>query len=176
MCVGGKSGEGRSVVGATLWRGEFCGGRKSGILVSLNCHAFSFFHQQSNLKTTSKSPIILSSHHHHIIITSSSHHHHIITWLRSGRLRWRLACSFWRVVCISPGFRMPHAIEVERKWGAFWKLVRWWRKQGRIHDCPCRGRLGRGSNELGRGRNDLGRGTKNHRILIPSNSSKTPKK
>ena len=30
-------------------------------------------------------------------------------------------------------------------------------KQGRIHDCPCRGRLGRGSNELGRGRNDLGR-------------------
>ena len=40
-------------------------------------------------------------------------------------------------------------------------------KQGRIHDCPCRGRLGRGSNELGRGRNDLGRGINNHRILIP---------
>ena len=42
-----------------------------------------------------------------------------------------------------------------------------WSKQGRIHDCPCRGRLGRGSNELGRGRNDLGRGINNHRILIP---------
>ena len=41
------------------------------------------------------------------------------------------------------------------------------KKQGRIHDCPCRGRLGRGSNELGRGRNDLGRGINNHRILIP---------
>ena len=36
-----------------------------------------------------------------------------------------------------------------------------------IHDCPCRGRLGRGSNELDRGRNDLGRGINNHRILIP---------
>ena len=31
-------------------------------------------------------------------------------------------------------------------------------EQGRIHDCPCRGRLGRGSNELGRESNDLGRG------------------
>ena len=40
-------------------------------------------------------------------------------------------------------------------------------KQGRIHDCPCRGRLGRGSNELGRGRNEMGRGINNHRILIP---------
>ena len=40
-------------------------------------------------------------------------------------------------------------------------------KQGRIHDCPCRGRLGRGSNELGRGRNDMGRGNNNHRILKP---------
>ena len=41
------------------------------------------------------------------------------------------------------------------------------KKQGRIHDCPCHGRLGWGSNELGRGRNDLGRGINNQRILIP---------
>ena len=27
-----------------------------------------------------------------------------------------------------------------------------------VHGNPCRGRLGRASNELGRGRNDLGRG------------------
>ena len=33
------------------------------------------------------------------------------------------------------------------------------KKQGRIHDCSCRGRLGRGSNDLGRGSNDLGRGS-----------------
>ena len=32
-------------------------------------------------------------------------------------------------------------------------------KQGRIHDCSCRGRLGRGSNDLGRGSNNLGRGS-----------------
>ena len=32
-------------------------------------------------------------------------------------------------------------------------------KQGRIHDCSCRGRLGRGSNDLGRGSNDLDRGS-----------------
>ena len=31
------------------------------------------------------------------------------------------------------------------------------KKQGRVHDYLCRGRLGRGSNELGRGRNKLGR-------------------
>ena len=52
-------------------------------------------------------------------------------------------------------------------------------KQGRIHDCPCRGRLGRGSNKLGRGRNEMGRGINNHsntRAILPSNSSKTPKK
>ena len=41
------------------------------------------------------------------------------------------------------------------------------KEQGRIHDCPCRGRLGRGSIELGRGRNELGRGINDHRILIP---------
>ena len=29
---------------------------------------------------------------------------------------------------------------------------------GRIHGNPCRGRLGRGSNEFGRGSNELGRG------------------
>ena len=28
-----------------------------------------------------------------------------------------------------------------------------------IHDCSCRGRLGRGSNNLGRGSNDLGGGS-----------------
>ena len=39
-------------------------------------------------------------------------------------------------------------------------VVRNLREQGRIHDCPCRGRLGRG-------RNNLGRGINNHRILIP---------
>ena len=33
------------------------------------------------------------------------------------------------------------------------------RKQGRIHDCSCRGRLGRGSNDLGRVSDDLGRGS-----------------
>ena len=33
-------------------------------------------------------------------------------------------------------------------------------QQGRIHDCSCRGRLGRDSNDLGRGNNDLGRGSK----------------
>ena len=32
-------------------------------------------------------------------------------------------------------------------------------EQGRIHDCSCRGRLGRGGNDLGRGSNDLGRGS-----------------
>ena len=32
-------------------------------------------------------------------------------------------------------------------------------EQGRIHDCLCRGRLGRGSNELGRGSNELGMGS-----------------
>ena len=54
------------------------------------------------------------------------------------------------------------------------------KEQGRIHGNPCRGRLGRGSNELGRGSkelgrgskelgrgsNELGRGTSNHKILI----------
>ena len=34
------------------------------------------------------------------------------------------------------------------------------KKQGRIHGNPCRGRLGRGSNEMGRGSNELGRGSK----------------
>ena len=37
--------------------------------------------------------------------------------------------------------------------------------QDRIHECHCRGRLGRGSNELGRGSIDLGRGINNHEIL-----------
>ena len=32
-------------------------------------------------------------------------------------------------------------------------------EQGRIHGNPCRGRLGRGSNELGRGSNELGGGS-----------------
>ena len=31
-------------------------------------------------------------------------------------------------------------------------------EQGRIHDCSCRGWLGRGSNDLGRGSNDFGGG------------------
>ena len=39
-------------------------------------------------------------------------------------------------------------------------------KQGRIHDCSCRGKLGRGSNDLGRGSNDSGRGNNIHEILI----------
>ena len=34
------------------------------------------------------------------------------------------------------------------------------KKQGRIHDCPRRGRLGRGSIELGRGSNEFGRSCK----------------
>ena len=33
------------------------------------------------------------------------------------------------------------------------------KKQGRIHDYLCRGRLGRGGNNLGRGSNNLGRGS-----------------
>ena len=39
-------------------------------------------------------------------------------------------------------------------------------KQGRIHDYPCRGRLGRGSNELGRDSHYLGRGFNIYKILI----------
>ena len=39
-----------------------------------------------------------------------------------------------------------------------------WGKQGRIHDCSCRGRLGRGSNDLGRGSN--ARGTVNDWMAI----------
>ena len=35
-------------------------------------------------------------------------------------------------------------------------------EQGRIHDCTCCGRLGRGSNEMGRGSNELGRGIDTH--------------
>ena len=34
------------------------------------------------------------------------------------------------------------------------------RKNKAVHGNPCRGRLGRASNELGRGSNDLGRGSK----------------
>ena len=40
------------------------------------------------------------------------------------------------------------------------------KEQGRINGNPCRGRLGRGSNELGRGRNYLGRGLNIHKILV----------
>ena len=40
-------------------------------------------------------------------------------------------------------------------------------KQGRIHDCSCRGRLGRGSNDLGRGSNDLGRGILKYKLFNP---------
>ena len=32
-------------------------------------------------------------------------------------------------------------------------------EQGRIHDCSCRGRLGRGNNDLGWGSHALGRGS-----------------
>ena len=38
------------------------------------------------------------------------------------------------------------------------KMITIIKKQGRIHDCSCRGRLGRGSNDFGRGSNDLGGG------------------
>ena len=41
------------------------------------------------------------------------------------------------------------------------------KKQGRIHDYLCRGRLGRGSNELGRGSNDLGRGMLKYKLCNP---------
>ena len=44
--------------------------------------------------------------------------------------------------------------------GALWFITR------PYNNCPCRGRLDRGSNKLGRGRNDLGRGKNNYRILI----------
>ena len=37
-------------------------------------------------------------------------------------------------------------------------------EQGRIHDCSCRGRFGRGSNDLGRGSNDLGRGMLKYKL------------
>ena len=40
-------------------------------------------------------------------------------------------------------------------------------KQGRIHDCSCRGRLGRGSNDLGRGSDDLGRGMLKYKLSNP---------
>ena len=45
------------------------------------------------------------------------------------------------------------------------------KKQGRIHDCPCRGRLGRGSNELGRGSNELGRGIISMKYSYPNFST-----
>ena len=40
-------------------------------------------------------------------------------------------------------------------------------KQGRLHDSPCRGRLGRGrgSDDLGRGSNDLGKGMLKYKLL-----------
>ena len=41
------------------------------------------------------------------------------------------------------------------------------REQGRIHDCSCRGRLGRGSIDLGRGSNDLGRGMLKYKLFNP---------
>ena len=40
-------------------------------------------------------------------------------------------------------------------------------QQGRIHDCSCRGRLGRGNNDLGRGGNDLGRGMLQYKLSNP---------
>ena len=57
-------------------------------------------------------------------------------------------------------------------------------EQGRIHDNPGRGWLGRGSNELGRGSNetyDYGRGTNIHEIVIsvlfyPKTAQKRKKK
>ena len=48
------------------------------------------------------------------------------------------------------------------------------REHDRIHDSPCQ--LGRGSNELSWGSNELGRGVIIHETLIPSNSSRMPKK
>ena len=48
-------------------------------------------------------------------------------------------------------------------WNAELKVL----KQGRIHDCYCRGRLGRGSNDLGRGSNDLGRGMLKYKLFNP---------
>ena len=55
------------------------------------------------------------------------------------------------------------------------------KKQGRIHDCSCRGRLGRGSNDLGRGNNylgrgsdDLGRGMLKYKLSNPLNAKKKP--
>ena len=41
------------------------------------------------------------------------------------------------------------------------------REQGRIHDYPCRGRLGRGSNAMGRGSHDLGRGMLKYKLSYP---------
>ena len=56
-------------------------------------------------------------------------------------------------------------------------------KQGRIHDCSCRGRLGRGNNDLGRGSNDLGRGSNDlgwgmlkYKLFSPLNAQKCKKK
>ena len=63
------------------------------------------------------------------------------------------------------------------------------KKQGRIHDYLCRGRLsrgsnelgrgsialGRGSNDLGRGCIDLGRGMLKYKISSPYNAQKCKK-
>ena len=40
-------------------------------------------------------------------------------------------------------------------------------EQGRIHDCSCRGRLGRGSDDMGRSSNDLGRGMLKYKLSNP---------
>ena len=50
------------------------------------------------------------------------------------------------------------------------------RKQGRIHDCSCRGRLGRGSNNLGRGSINLGRGVLKYKLFYPLKCPKMQKK
>ena len=49
------------------------------------------------------------------------------------------------------------------------------KKQGRIQDCSCRGRLGRGSNDLGRGTDDLGRGMLKYKLFNPQNAQKCEK-
>ena len=40
-------------------------------------------------------------------------------------------------------------------------------EQGRIHDNPCRGQLGRGGNDLGRGSDDFGRGMLKYKLSYP---------